>query len=162
MVVGVRCSHNTARPNFISGRAMKLMTLICTLHRPALFNCTMKLLTTFILSVVLFPYGFSFDTSEIGWEEGTTNNENASSKLLRLPPLARTLAGSYILALRDDESTMDALEEILIMDYEATGRIQYVYSSVLVGATVTGVSNFSLQLLLESSHVLSVTPVSSL
>lgn len=120
----------------------------------------MKLLTTFVLSVLWFPCGFSFNTSEIGGEEGTTENENVPSKLLLLPPLARTLAGSYILVLRDDESTTDALEDILIMDYEVTGRIQYTYSSVLVGATVTGVSNFLLTLLLESSHVLSITPVS--
>ena len=84
------------------------------------------------------------------------------SKLQLLPPTARTIAGSYILVLHGDESTRDALEEILSMDYEATGSIQYVYSSALIGATITGVSNFALQLLQESSYVFSITPVRSL
>ena len=121
--------------------------------------CTMKyIFSGLILS--LFPCGFhdAIDATIVVGDE-TTNSEYGSSKLHILPPTARILSGSYILVLRDDLFAMDALNEIMSSEYVPNGRVQYTYSSAFVGAAVTGVSANSLNRLLESSHVLSITPV---
>lgn len=120
----------------------------------------MKLASLLTLLFCLVRAGTMNETVSLGGNKTAPAADENLAKLRALPPTAKILPGSYVLVLRDDHFAVDAVDEILGKGDEVRfGGIQYIYSSLLQGLSVKGVSSRSLASLIDSSHVLSITPV---
>jgi len=119
----------------------------------------MRTLLLALLTLQLFPRGCCGGTID--------DKEQQSSKLEPLSEAAKTIPGTYILILREEgdfaaEHPDGVVTEILNAETEGAARVRYAYTTEAVrgGVAVTGVAHHTLQRLLQSDRVLSVTPVS--